>query len=118
MEARGGFRFALFDQMGQFGDAQFQRLLLLLKRRAQLFLSGERDFAFGQSRICGIPVQTQSFQSGAVFGHLLLQILFAAFQIAGLFRQGRAFPGAFLFVRGQALNFINDRVDFLVQHSL
>ena len=42
-------------------------------------------------------------------------LAFAGFQFVRLRRQRAAFLRAFLFLRGEALHFVNDRVDFLVQ---
>ena len=50
LQERLNFGAALPGQMGQFGDALFQRLFLAGEGSAQLVLGGERDFGFGQAR--------------------------------------------------------------------
>jgi len=61
---RGHLSAALFDELGQFGEPLFQRLLLLAEGGAHLFFGGEADLALGEAGVGGIAVLAEGFQLG------------------------------------------------------
>ena len=93
-------------------------MLLLAERRQQLFLRRERHLALGERGIGGVALLAQIFQFGRERGDLFLAGAFAGFQFVQLRRQRAALLQTFLFLRGEALNFKNDRLNFLVQQPV
>ena len=112
-------RAPLLDHLRQLADALLQRLPLLLERGAHLFLGRERHLAFGQAGVGGVALLAQVLQSGGQRPRPATGRPVRAFRT----RRARAasaarFCSAFLFLRGQALNLVNDGVDLLVQQAL
>ena len=64
------------------------------------------------------PLLPQSLQQPSQLLDLRLAALFARFTLIGPGRQARALLQALLFLRGQALDFIDDRVNLLMQQPL
>ena len=85
---------------------------------SKLFLRRQRHLAFRERGIRGVALLAQIFQFARERGDLFLAGAFARFQFAQLRRQRAAFLRAFLFLRGEALDFKNDRLDFLVQQPV
>ena len=89
------------------------------RNEAQICSSdARRDFGFGQRSRGGIALLAQIFQRGGDFHDLLAQRALAGFEFGGLLGERGAFLRAFLFLRGEALDFVNDGVDLLVQQPL
>ena len=84
----------------------------------QLFLRRERHLAFGQRGVGGVALLAQIFQFRRERGDLFLAGAFARFQFVQLRRQRAAFLQTFLLLRGEALDFKNHRLDFLVQQPV
>ena len=85
----------------------------------KLLLGRQRDLAFGQRRVGGIALLAQIFQFRRERGDLFLRRRVRALPSSpDLRRQRLAFLQAFLLLRGQALDFKNDRLDFLVQQPV
>ena len=103
--------------MPQFVDALFERIFLVAQRGAKLIFRRERNFCFRQSCVCGIAVLTQFLQTGGQSIHLVLEIALGCFQFHNLLGQFLALLQTFLFLRGQTLNFVNHRLDFLMQNA-
>ena len=95
-------------QLGQF--------LLFPEGIRQLFLGRQGDPGFSHGRGGGVALPAQRFKAGVQIVQLPLQLPFVTLQFADPRRQRPALLLSFLFLRRQALDFVNDRVDFLVQH--
>ena len=93
-------------------------VLLLPERRRKLLVRREGDLAFGQRSVRGIALPAEIFQFGRERRDLLLPGTFAGFEFVQLRRQRLAFLQTFLLLRGEALHFKNDRLDFLVQQTV
>ncbi len=59
---------ALFGELGEFGDAFAQGLLLLAEGGQELFLGGEGDLDFAEGASGGIALQTEGFEFGGQDG--------------------------------------------------
>ena len=95
-----------------------QRLLLLAERRQKLFLRRERHLALGERAIGGVALLAQIFQFSRERGDLFLSGAFAGFKLVQPGRQRAALLRTFLLLRGEALNFKNDCLNFLVQQPV
>ena len=115
---RPEFTASLLDNLAQLASPLLERLLLLLEGSAHLFFRGQRDFVFGQAGVFAIPLQPQIFHLGSHLGYLNLSLLLEAIQRLCLVSQCGPFLLPFLLLRGQALNFVNYRLDFLVKQAL
>ena len=109
----------LLDDLGQFADALLQGLLLLLERGAHLLLGGQGHLALGQAGVGRVALLAQRLQLGGqasppATGGPARALPASAARAA---RAG-ALLQPFLLLGGQALNFVDDRVDLLVQQAL
>ena len=115
---RRTFAFALPDDLGQFLNPLRERLLLLAERSCQLFIRRERDFTFGQRGVRNVALLPQTFQFSRERNDLFLRAALGRFKFVQLRRQRVPFLQTFLFLRREALDFKNDRVNFLVQQPV
>ena len=114
----GNLAAPLLDDLRQLAEPLVERLLLLLEGGAHLLFRGQRHPAFGQPGVGGVALLAQAFQLRRQFRHLRLAGLLARFAFPGPGRQPGALLQPFLFLRGQALDLINDRINLLVQQAL
>ena len=81
-------------------------------------LRRERDLAFGERGVGGVALLPEIFQFRRQRGDFFLAGAFARFQFGQLRRQRVPLLQTFLFLRGEALDFKNHRLDFLVQQPV
>ena len=117
-DERGNLAAPLLQRLRQLADALLQRLLLLAERRRKLLLRRERDLALGERGVGGVALLAEIFQFRRERGDFFLAGAFARFEFVQLRRQRVAFLQTFLLLRGEALDFKNDRLDFLVQQPV
>ena len=117
LDERGTFRAALLDDLRQLADALFQAPAVCCRNDAHnLLLGRQRDFAFGQRGVGGVALLPQIFQGGRQCRDLLLlQVRSRVSSSPARSAKRGAFLQAFLLLRREALDFVNDRVNFLVQ---
>ena len=92
-------------------------LFLAGERSAQLVLGGQRHFGFRQRGIGRIALLAQGFLRSGQGGDAGLPIALARFQAGGLRGQPLAFARAFRLLRGQAVDLIDDGLDFLQEEA-
>ena len=109
---------ALLDHLSQLTDPLFEGLPLLLERRAHLLFRRQRHPAVGQIGVRGIALLAQALQQSRQLLDLLLTNPLARFTFPGLSRQSGALLQPFLFLRGQALNLVDDGINLLMEQSL
>ena len=83
-----------------------------------MLLGRERNFRFGERGGRRVAVLAEFVESGAELGDEFLGGLLAHFARGHLLGEGGALGVPFLLLRGEALNFVNDGVDLLVQDAL
>ena len=108
------FTAALLGQLAQLRDALFERLLLLAKGGAQLLFGRQGDLRFSESAVGLIAMLAQPLEAAAYFGDLLLERALASLEFGGLSGKDVALLDSFLFLGCQALDFIDDGVNFLM----
>ena len=109
----------LLDQLREFADALLQRLLLLAEGRRKSARPTRGRLCFRSAprwprRAAGADFPVRRVSAATC----CLRVAFAAFPSSfNLRRQRVAFLQAFLLLRGEALNFKNHRLNFLVQQA-